>query len=59
MQPTKRGIRGRNSGWRLRAAVTVLGLAAACLSVAGTAASGPASAPPCPWCRRAAAARAP
>jgi len=44
MQPTERGIRGRSSGWRLRAAATVLGLVAACLSVAGTAATGPASA---------------
>ena len=29
MQVTERGIRGRRSGWRLRAAVTVLGLVAA------------------------------
>ena len=48
MQPRERGIRGRSSGWRLRAAVTTLGLVAACLSVAGTAASGPASAGPVP-----------
>ena len=44
MQHSERGIPGRSPGWRLRAAVTVLGLAAACLSVAGTAATGPTSA---------------
>ena len=44
MQARERGIRGRSSGRRLGAAVAVLGLAAACLSVAGTAATGPASA---------------
>jgi alpha-tubulin suppressor-like RCC1 family protein len=48
MQPRGLGIRGRSCGWRLRAAVTTLGLVAACMSVAGTAASGPASAGPVP-----------